>query len=446
MRTLTRSALILLALAPPALAAAESGSKLAIGTIRGDASQVRRQVLLQICGANSCVAASRYTTDDRPDPAKLAAGGVSGYLGGAVTGERGQKRLVLTLTTPSSTAAKPARTWRLKLGADGRLPARTLEQFADELDAILRGEAARKPPAAAAPPPRPPPAKPPPAVKAPPPASASPAPAAQAQAAAAPAPQAAAASKPKAAPTERPSLRGAAEVGLWFTSRTLDYSGVSGGTLRTFEAKGIFVPIARLELYPAAMAGVSSRSLAGLGVRVEYGRSFGLQVEPPAGFTEGTHEATLTTMRLGVLWRVQPMSGSGFALLPSVGYRALQLETSAKDGVEIDGLPDADLSGYEARLDLEAPVGGFTLLAGGGYTKWTSAKELVSDAFFPEGSAHAIEFEAGAQFRITKPLSIRALVVYDSTSYSDLAGGSAYTASGATDKYLGVRATARWEF
>lgn len=442
MRSLMRGVVALLAAAAPALAGAQSSSKLAIGTIRGDASQVRRQILLQICGSYDCVAATRYLTDDRPDPQKLAAGGATGYLGGAVTGERGQKRLFLALTTPSTTAARPARTWKLKLATDGRLSARALEQLAIEIDEVLQGEAARRPPTPAAPPQRPPPARPPPAAKPPPPAPKPPPPAPPP-----PAAKAAPAAQPQKKPLVGAPLRFAAEAGLWLTNRQLSYSGATGGTLRTFDAKLIFVPSARLEIYPGAMVG-AGRLVAGIGARVEYGRSFGLEVEPPAGFTEGTHDATLTSLRAAVVWRVQPVTGSGFTLVPALGYRSLQLTTSSKDGIEISGLPDSNLSGFEARLDLEAPVGAFTLLAGGGYTTWTNAEDLVGDEFFGSGSAHAFEVEGGAEFSLVPPLTIRAVVVYDATSYSDLGDPAAGVgaASGASDKYFGGRVTVRAEF
>ncbi|HYD39632.1 MAG TPA: hypothetical protein VEB43_02290 [Anaeromyxobacter sp.] len=447
--------------AAPGLAGAQASSRLAIGTIRGDASQVRRQILLQICGPYECVAASRYTTDDRPDPAKLAVGGVTGYLGGAVTGERGQKRLFLTLTTPSTTAARPARTWKLRLGPDGRLGARALEQFAIELDEVLQGESVRRPstPAPAAPPQRPAPARPPPAAKAPPPAPKpppSPPPAAKAPPAARPSEPAARPERAEPPERERPRrrtllggapLRFAAEAGLWVTGRKLSYSGASGGTLRTFDASAIFAPTARLELYPGALAG-ADRLVAGIGVRADYARSVGLKVKPPAGFTEGEHEATLTALRAAVVWRVQPIRDSGFTLVPALGYRKLQLTTAPKDGVTIEGLPDADLAGVEARLDLEAPVGAFTLLAGAGYTTWTSKGDLVGDGFFGSGSARALQFEGGAEFSLVPPLTIRAVLVYDATSYSGLddAAAGVGTAGGASDRYLGGRLTLRAEF
>src|SRR5512141_637731 len=147
MRASTLAVLALVVAAVPAGARAQSSSKLAIGAIRGDSSLVRRQILLQICGPYQCVAASRYTTDDRPDPEKLAAGGVAGYLAGAVTGTKGDRRVILTLTTPTSAAKKPAHTWRLRLGPDGRVRPQVLERFTIEVDEILQASAAQLPPA-----------------------------------------------------------------------------------------------------------------------------------------------------------------------------------------------------------------------------------------------------------------------------------------------------------
>ena len=165
---------------------------------------------------------------------------------------------------------------------------------------------------------------------------------------------------------------------------------------------------------------------------------------PPPGATEGSHDSTMTALRVGAVWRVRPLAGSKLTLVPALGWRRLQLTTSP----EIEGLPDASLSGFEARLDLEAPVGGFTLLAGGGYTMWTSAEELVEGGFFGSGSARAFQVEGGAAFAISRPLSLRAVVVYDATSYSGLADPASGigTASGASDRYLGARVTVRAEW
>jgi hypothetical protein len=450
MRTSTMSVVALLMLAIPALAGAQAGPKLAIGNIRGDASRVRRQILLELCEPYTCVAASRIVTDQLPDPRKLKAAGVAGYLGGAVTGEPGQRSLVLALTTPASTAHRPAHTWRFKLTPDGRLRPQALERITSDLNEALAGAAAQLPPPPAAPPqkainPPPPAPKPPPAEAKPPPPVAKAPPAAKSEA-----PTVAAPEKHPAAAHGAP-LRAAFEGGIWVTQRKLTYSGVVAGTtpLRTFDASGIFVPRLHLEIFPMAFTG--SRSLfSGIGITADYGHSIGLQVTPPTGSTEGSHPATLTMLNAGLVWRMKPMSSSEFVLAPALRYRSLQLVTSAKGGVTIAGLPDARLSGYDLRLDIEAPVGSsLSLLAGGGYTFWTSGKDLVKGTgFFGSGSVHGLEAEAGISYRITGPLSARALFEYQSASYSSLGNPAPGigTASGASDTYLGFRAMVRAEF
>jgi hypothetical protein len=83
-----------------------------------------------------------------------------------------------------------------------------------------------------------------------------------------------------------------------------------------------------------------------------------------------------------------------------------------------------------------------------GYVDWTTAQDLIKgspDPFFPGGSASALEAEAGLSAPLGGPFSVRALVEYSRTSYTLKAGG-AYTASGATDAYLGFRLMARAEY
>jgi len=461
MRTVTMAVLATLVLAVPGVGRAQSGSKLAIGTIRGDASRVRRQILLQVCESYDCVAASRVITNNRPDPQKLQRAGVVGYLGGAVTGEPGERRLILSLTTPTSTARKPARIWRLRLTPDGRLRPQALDRFATELDEALRGAGAAAP-SPAAPPQRaaPPPPPPPPAAKAPPPRPPPPAaepapkpPPAVAQPAPKPPPPAEPAKAPKPRreePSPRPSaegrLRFAGEVGLWITNRKLSYSGAAAGadgSLRTYSASAIFVPSVRLELYPAAWAG-AGRILSGIGVFADYGQSVGLKVKPPSGSSEGNHDGKLTAFDVGAVWRLQPTASSRFVLAPAVAYRSLQVTTSPA----IAGLADTKPSGYELRLDAQLPVTpSLTLLGGGGYTLWTTKKELVGSVL-GKGSAHGLALQAGAAYRLFGPLSLKAVFEYQSVSYSGLGQPKTTfgTASSASDSYLGGRIMLRAEY
>ena len=65
----------------------------------------------------------------------------------------------------------------------------------------------------------------------------------------------------------------------------------------------------------------------------------------------------------------------------------------------------------------------------------------------PSGSASALEAEAGFDFRLVDPISLRILGEYSSTKYSlSPASGAPYQASSAEDRRLGARATLRGTF
>ncbi len=450
MRKSTILVAAVLSLSAPLLAEAQSGTKLAIGAMRGEASRVRRQLLLKLCGPSyDCVAASRVTTAGRADPLKLERAGVAGYLAGAVTGEPGEQRLLLVLYTATSTPKRPTKVWKFRLTAEGRLRAPVLERFGIELDEALQGAGAKQAPAPVAPPQRPqPPPTPPPAPPPPPPVRPAPEPVAPP-----PEPAPVAKAAPEKVRPPRPAgapLRAAAELGFWVTGRHLKFSGTtpSGTTpLRTFDASAVFAPGLRLELYPGAWM-EARPMLAGIGVYLDYWKSMGLKVKPPSGSTEGNHDGSFSTMDAGVVWRVQPFSSTPLLLAPALGYRSLSLTTADKGGVSIEGLADTKLSGLELRLDASGPVADrFTVMGGLGYTMWTSAKDLVKGGFFPGGSARGLEVEGGVSYRFWGPLSAKAMLEYQRTSYSleDDPTGT-YVAGGATDSYFGLKATVRGEF
>jgi hypothetical protein len=447
MRKLTLCVAAILFLSAPPLASAQAGGKLAIGAMRGDATQARRQLLLKLCGQYDCVAASKLTTEGRADPQKLERAGVAGYLAGAVTGDPGEQRLLLALYTATSTPKRPSKVWRLRLTSEGKLRPQVLDRFAVELDEALQGAGAKQPPAPVAPPQRPqpppaptPPPTPPPAPR-PPPEPVAPAPA--------PAPAPVARAAPEKVHPPRPAgapLRAAAELGFWVTGRHLKYSGANSA-LRTFDASTIFAPGLRLELYPGAWMDARPM-LAGIGVYLDYWKSMGLKVKPPSGSTEGNHDGSLGALDAGLVWRVRPFSSLPLQLAPALGYRSFSVTTADKGGVSIDGLPDAKLSGLELRLDASAPVAErFVVMGGAGYTMWTSAKDLVKGGFFPGGSARGLELEGGLSYRFWGPLSAKAVLEYQRTSYTLKDDPTAtYVASGATDSSFGLRATVRGEF
>jgi hypothetical protein len=91
----------------------------------------------------------------------------------------------------------------------------------------------------------------------------------------------------------------------------------------------------------------------------------------------------------------------------------------------------------------------YALILDAGYVLWTSSKDLVGGKvrFFPSGTARALDLEGGLSVALFGSYSARFVAEYSSTSYSlDADPTSTYRASGATDRYLGVRATVRADF
>jgi hypothetical protein len=228
--------------------------------------------------------------------------------------------------------------------------------------------------------------------------------------------------------------------------RKLSYEGVPAGStsLLGYQANLVVSPDFRLEVYPASL--LTEGVFAGLGLFADYAFSVGLTTDDPAGGAE--HSTSFTRLGAGLLWRLHPASSSRFTLIPAVSYQQLKFTIEPLAGVPIAGLPNANLSGVKAGIDAEIPVSdAWSILLGVGYVKWTTAKDLVGDGFFPGGSAYALEAEAGVSVALTRVLSLRILGGYSGTHYSlDPDPSGTYQASGATDGYLGGTAMLRAEF
>jgi hypothetical protein len=369
-----------------------------------------------------------------PDFGKARAARVAGILTGAVARAPSGATLTLWLFTSST---KPASTWSFPLTTTGLLQAAAVRRVEQDLGTALEPRAA--PPAgaavaavAAAPvlqPQQPPPPAQEPRQPAPEPTPPPPGPPAGAER------PAAAAAEAKA--DGRWILAG--ELGLFVTQRKLTYSGVtpSTGTLLGFDASSIMGPAVRVELFPAARGG--SNLLGGLGLIGAYETSIGLKTLAPTGEERST---TCTRLQLGAAWR-SPALGERVVLIPSLSYRALRVTVSPP----IDGLPNTDLSGVKIALDAELALGGrVVLLAGAGWVKWLTARELIdgSPPYFPSQGAWALEAELGVGVRIWGPISLRLVGDYSSTTYTLRADpGGAYQATGAEDRLLGARAVVR---
>jgi hypothetical protein len=232
------------------------------------------------------------------------------------------------------------------------------------------------------------------------------------------------------------------EAGVFALRRELRFEKVAVGAalLREYSAPAIAGPSLRLEVFPAAPF---VASLAGAGLFVDYAISVGLETQATS---QERRPSELSRLAVGATWRTRPLSPLRIVFAPALSYRSLNLSVQPP----VPGLPDAKLSGVKGSLDLELRLtDGLALLLGGGYVRWMAAQDLVQGAvaFFPGGSASAIELEGGLSLRITGPIEARLLGEYSSTRYALEADPSGiYSAQGARDTYLGARLMLRTSF
>jgi hypothetical protein len=190
------------------------------------------------------------------------------------------------------------------------------------------------------------------------------------------------------------------------------------------------------------MARGPSVALGGLGLHASLAMSVGLRTAV-AGDSRPTQ---FTRLELGARWRAPPLTGLRLVLVPDVAWVSQKMAVSPA----ISGLPDSELSGVRAKLSAEARVSSrITLLAGLGWVKWLTAKDLIKGdpAYFPGSSASELEAEVGAGVAVWGPLSVRVVGTYASTRYTlDPDPTGTYAATSAEDRYLGLRAMLRGEF
>lgn len=440
----------------------EATPRISLLSIRGDANgSVRKQLGAVLCVDYECVPPSRIRTAGKIDFAKVEAQKVAGIVAGTVaTARKGGQRLELALLTRS---LSPVWGRIYPLTGEGILSRDSAMDLAQELATRLAARAPLEPPPPAPSAPRParpaPPRAPevaPPVAAAPPPFLPSPETRPEPRPVAPPRPADQRTTKAAAiarggvgAPAREPAterLLAAIEAGVHLTQRTLGYQGVPSGAsaLRGYEANVVASPRFRLEVYPASL--LTENVFAGMGLFANYGFSVGMKTNDPAGGAE--RPTSLVRLAAGLLWRFHPVPSSRFALVPAVSYQQSKFTIEPLAGVPIKGLPDADLSGVKAGVAAEIPASDAVfILLGAGYVKWTTARDLVGDGFFPAGKAYAIEAEAGLSLPLSGLLSLRIVGEYSDTRYSlqpDPTG--TYQASGAADRYLGGSVMLRARF
>ncbi len=424
---------------------AEAAPRISLA-MRGDRKAVlATQLATELCGTYECVLRSRVYTGPKLDFAKVRKLKVKGVLSGVVSKKRRERVVSLALLTRPG---RPAQRWHFPLTVQGTLPPESLAQLMRDLENRLGGAAPVAAPAVAVPPPVPeplPPAAPPaplpeerpapPPVLAAPPPSEPPPPVSPEPA---PPPQRPIRTREAAEAGKREQWLLAVEAGYFGTKRELSYEGATGGTnaLTTYKVNLASSPRLHLELFP--LAPMTDGPFAGIGLFADYSFSLGLTTDP------GQVSTSFSRFDGGLVWRICPVSSSRFAIVPAVSWKILKFNVDPP----IAGLPGANLRGVKAGLNLEVPVAGsFSFLLGGGYVRWLTAKDLVQGGFFQGVSAYGIEAEVGASMALYGPISLRILGEYSTTKYRlQNPTLSTYSATGATDEYIGGRAMLRGQF
>lgn len=405
------------------------------------AAGVRNQLVAAVCDTADCIAAGKTTTKNKPDWKKAKKAQVKFVITGAVVKKGKGKALDLQVFDKAG-PAKARRT--LALEKSGTLSAKNLQAAIDLMQGAFGEAGATEKPA----PPPPPVTKPPPDPAPAPPVTAkapekAPTPTKEPEPEPTPEPE-----KPKKKPGKQGPMFLAVEVGTSLLTRRLDYVQAATPNLRRYELPFFPQIDARLEFYPLAL--VKDDALAPLGVDFALGLAPYLksrrQSSPDAYPT--------STMRIaaGVRYRWTPFEKYKAAFIPLLGVNVRSFTVGpAADGTRLDGLPNVGFVGLRAGLGLELPIPVLDdLLTFFGHfcvNPAFSSGELVSSAFFPNGSTLGLEARAGVDVRLVGFLHVR--LAFELEQY-----GSSFTtqptdtfvAAGSLDRYLGLSAGLRFQF
>lgn len=431
-----RTALVLVSLSASTAAA----QRVSFPSFTGpSAASVRNQVVGAVCDTADCVAATKVTTSGKPDWKKAKKESVQFFVTGAVA-KRG-KALSLDLFVFNKAGAPKARK-SFPLDKNGTLSPKNLQGVMDLLSTTFGKRAAPEPtppmdeekPPAKEPARTTRPAEPPPV---------------RAERKPEPPPEPEQRGEPEAPPDSKnqnkpPFL--VLDVGAEILNRRLEYSQVATSNLRRYDLT-LFGQLAiGAEFYPLAL--VRDDLLAGLGVEASIGFAPWLQSRL-ASIPEAFPTSTLR-IDAGLRFSIAPIKTYALRIAPYVGVRSHSFTVGAlPDGRRLDGLPNIALIGLRAGLAIEVPIipRWLTLFGRFGVIPVFGSGEIISPAFFPNGSAFGLEGNAGLGVNLVSFLQIRA--GFDFARYAftfTTQPTDPYVATGATDTYIGGKASLRLTF
>ncbi|MFO0598567.1 MAG: hypothetical protein U0228_24890 [Myxococcaceae bacterium] len=409
------------------------------------AGTVRNQLVGAVCDTADCVAATRTTTGGKPDWKKAKKEAVPFFVTGTVL-KKG-KALSLDLQVLNK-AGPPVKRKTFALDKNGTLPAKGLQQAIELMkSAFGAGPATTTPtentptePEKTTPPPKddPPPKKTDKVEKTPERTEK----VEKVEKRADPEPE------PTGAPSKKPSKKKflVVDVGVDIITRRMAYANVATPNLRRYDLPPIGQPVLGLKFYPLALA--RQDLLAGLGLDV--GFAFAPWIQSRLISAGDPYPTSTIRFDAGVRFDIVPIASFPLAITPYVGVRYHSFSVGAKsDGTRIDGLPNVAYVGLRAGLGVEVPIIPDRLSVFGkfGIIPVFGSGEIISSAFFPNGSTFGLEANGGLGVQILPFLGIRASFEFINYGLTFKTGaGDTYVASGATDTWIGGNASLRLSF
>jgi hypothetical protein len=422
------------------MAAPAAAQRIGIVPFSGpNGAAVRNQLVAAICDTADCVASAKVTAGNKPDWKKAKKEALQFFVLGTVVKKGKASSLTLEVLSKPG-AAKLKKTF--PLAADG-LAAKTLQQAIDALKGAFAGAEPAPPPPDATPPV--PTGKP------------SPEPTKTTTTSARPAETEPVKPTPPPPPpdvdppptTEKAERRipfVAVEAGASLYNRSFSY--VQPVTnLRRYALPAFPLLAAKAELYPLAL---SRQDLLG-GLGLEAGFSFAPWLRSRReSATDDVYPTSTMRIDAGLAWRLMPVRSLNLSLIPLVGirYHSFTVAPNAM-GARLDLLPNLGYFGLRAGAGFEVGLARDLIFLFGRFTVVPvfSSGEIISSAFFPNGSNFGIDGQAGVGVAFMKMLQLRA--TFDFTRYGlsfRTEPTDAFVAQGAVDQYVGGTVTLRFQY
>ncbi|MDP3505445.1 MAG: hypothetical protein Q8S33_34210 [Myxococcales bacterium] len=395
---------------------------------------VRNQLISAVCDTADCVNTAKVTTGNKPDWKKAKKEALQFFVTGTIV-KKG-KAQTLTLEVLSKPGA-PKLKKTFPVAADG-LAARTLQSAIDALKGAFGSAQA----------PDPAPVEPTPAVKTTPteltkpggtepgrvePTKTDPVPESEPEPA-----------RPSTAARRIPFI--AVEAGVDLLNRSFSY--VQPVTnLRRYGIPIFPLAMAKVEFYPLALS--RQDLLGGLGLEASF--SF-------APWLRSRRESTMedlyptSTMRIdaGLALRIMPVKSLNFSLIPLLGIRSHSFTVAPNAmGTRLDLLPNLSYLGLKAGLGFEVGLADdfFFLFGRFAVIPVFNSGEIISAAFFPNGSNLGLDGSLGVGIALIKNLQLRA--AFDFNRYGltfRTEPTDAFVAQGAVDQYVGGTVSLRFQY